>query len=358
MFAERRISFRSQVIGTREGVLRVEKSELRVRLLDESASGLSVACDVMPTFPEQAVGELETDDGDIYRVLVIHVQPRGMCARIGLKRLETLQHAGKSMVTESPRGRRGKTLKTAAFVFAGLALGLCAQAEPVRKQLAIVPGLSKFFGDPGDHRPAGPVGPKMSQNLRQRLQENFEIDLFAEPEMSVLLHLRPEQQTRIRSVVDAKNAVVRSSAGRAQQAAVLYITQMAMLGVLDTDQKYRLESLLEHTIGATDLLQKLVTRYWPTADADELYKRLGAPALALPQVAEKLGLDEKQLRAVRAIVDDALNKSESLYRNGEKSAAGDEQFMVEAYGFLTDAQAKCLAVLNDAQRAKLELMKN
>jgi hypothetical protein len=354
MFSERRNTFRSPVVGTREGTLIVDREQLPVRVIDESAGGMSVASETMPTFQTGAVGELRLEEGDIYRVEIKHVQPRGMCARIGLQRLETLQHSGKNLAVETPRSRRATTLKMAAFVVVGLMLGLGAQAEPIRKQLAKVPGLSKVFGE-FEGGPA--LNGSLSMSVRQRLRDEFDIDLFAEPEMSVVLQLRTEQQTKIKSIIEAKNSVVRSNVPKSQQAAVLYITQMAMLGVLDTDQKYRLESLLEHTIGATDLLQKLVQQYWPTADAEELYKRLGAPALALPQVAGKLNLDEKQLRTIRSIIDEALDKSESLYRES-KTGSGDEGFLNTAYGYLGEAETRCLAVLTPAQRTIVEKMKN
>jgi hypothetical protein len=354
MFSERRNTFRSPVVGTREGTLIVDREQLTVRVIDESAGGMSVASEIMPKFQTGAVGELRLEEGDIYRVEIKHVQPRGMCARIGLQRLETLQHSDKKLAEASPRRKRATTLKMAAFVVAGLTLGLAAQAEPVRKQLSKVPGLSKVFADP---EAAPPLRGPLSMSIRQRLRDEFDIDLFAEPEISVILQLRVEQQSKIKTIIEAKNSVVRSNVPKSQQAAVLYITQMAMLGVLDTDQKYRLESLLEHTIGATDLLQKLVQQYWPTADAEELYKRLGAPAMALPQVAGKLNLDEKQLRSIRNIVDEALDKSESLYRES-KPGSGDDAFLSQAYGYLGEAEERCLAVLTPAQRAIVEKMKN
>ena len=356
MFSERRSSFRSPVVGSREGTLVVNRSRLRVRLIDESSGGMSVASETMPTFPEGAVGELETDDGDVYRVQVKHIQPRGMCARIGLQRLEVLAHGGKKTVSDGSRRPDRRKLTTLVFIGAGLFFGLAAQADPVRRQLSRVPGFSKFFSEPQERLPVTP-GEQISKSVRQRLREEFDIDLFAEPEVAILLQLRPEQMNKIRSVIDAKNSVIRASVPRTQQAAVLYITQMAMLGVLDTDQKYRLESLLEHTIGATDLLQKLVMQYWPTADAQELYKRLGAPALALPQVAEKLELDPKQLRAVRQIVDDALDKSEALCRKSTTPSTNEEAFLTTAFGYLGEAEAKCMAVLTEQQRAELEKMK-
>jgi len=352
MFSERRKNFRSPVVGTREGTLIVGKAELLVRLMDESAGGMNVASEQMPAFVEGVEGILKTDDGDEYRMRVVHIEQRGMCSRLGLQRLETLSHGGKSLVNTSAQ-RPQRALKIAMFTGIGLLVGIGAQAEPVRKQLAKVPGFSKVFMAP-EEKP-GPIAPKISQGLRDRLRESFDINLFAEPEMSVLLRLRPEQQTKIKSVIDAKNSVLRSAAPKSQQAAILYITQMAMLGVLDTEQKYRLESLLEHTIGATDLLQKLVMQYWPTADAEELYKRLGAPALALPQMAERLKMDEKQLRAIRTIIDEALDKSEDLYR-AAKTGEQEQELLVTAFGYLDVAQARCLAVLNDEQRSILEAM--
>lgn len=355
MFSERRSNFRSPVVGTREGTLIVNRARLRVRLIDESSGGMSVASETMPTFPEGAIGELETDDGDAFRIQVKHIQQRGMCARIGLARLEVLAHGGKKSVGVGLRRYSSTKLKMAAFVLIGLILGAAAQADPVRRKLSKIPGLASIFPEPVEQKPFAP-GANVSMSVRQRLREEFDIDLFAEPEVSVLLQLRPEQQTKIRSVIDAKNAVIRTSVPKSQQAAVLYITQMAMLGVLDADQKYRLESLLEHTIGATDLLQKLVMQYWPTADAGELYKRLGAPALALPQVAEKLALDPKQLRTIRSIVDQALDKSESLYRT-TKGGSADDSFLNAAYGYLGEAEAQCLAVLTPEQRVAVEQMK-
>ena len=352
MFSERRKNFRSPVAGTREATLIFGKTRVHVRMIDESAGGLKVSSEVMPPFTEGAEVELESDDGDLYRMRVVHIEQRGLCAQIGLERIATLTHNGKE-VAGAPRREPRKALRVALFVGLGLMVGMCAQAQPVRKQLAKVPGFSKVFGE--SEEKAGPIGPKMSAGLRDRLRHSFDIDLFNEPEMSVLLRLRPEQTTKIQSVIQAKNSVLKPSVPKSQQAALLYITQMAMLGVLDTEQKYRLESLMEHTIGATDLLQKLVQQYWPTADAEELYRRLGAPALALPQMAELLRMDKKQLRQIRTIIDEALDKSESLYRQSSgKSSGPDDQLLIEGFGYIDDAQERCLAVLNAEQRAVVE----
>lgn len=353
MFSERRKNFRSPVVGTREATLIYGKTRLHVRLIDESAGGLRVTSETMPAFTEGAEVELESDDGDLYRMRAVHIEQRGLCAQIGLERLATLTHSGKN-VDDAPRREPRKALRVAMFVGIGLMVGMCAQADPVRRQLSKVPGFSKVFGEPEEK--GGPIGPKISAGLRDRLRHSFDIDLFNEPEMSVLLRLRPEQQGKIQSVIQAKNSVLKPSVPKSQQAAILYITQMAMLGVLDTEQKYRLESLMEHTIGATDLLQKLVQQYWPTADAEELYRRLGAPALALPQMAEHLRMDEKQLRQIRQIIDEALDKSEHLYRQSGKSSSPDDQLLIEAFGYLDEAQNRCLAVLTPEQRAVVEAL--
>ncbi|MCE9606640.1 MAG: PilZ domain-containing protein [Planctomycetia bacterium] len=347
MFSERRRNFRSPVAGTREGTLIVAGVELRVRLIDESAGGMNVASESMPQFGEGTVAEFETDDGDTYRVQVMHIVQRGLCARMGLKRLETLTHAGKSIAPKVERPSQ-KMLRVAIIAGIGLTIGFVAQAEPIRKQLSKVPVLGKLF-PAVEEKSSGAVVTKVSASIRQRLRESFDIDLFDEPEVIGLLHLRPEQQTKIRSVIAAKNSVLRANVPKSQQAAILYITQMAMLGVLDTEQVYRLESLVEHTIGATDLLQKLVMQYWPTADAEELYRRLGAPALALPQMAEHLRLNEQQLRAIRQIIDEALDKSESLYRQS-KGGPKEDELLTSAFGYLDHARAKCMAVLTPEQQ--------
>lgn len=346
MFSERRKSFRSPVAGTREGTLIVGGAELRVRLIDESAGGMNVASESMPQFGEGTVAEFETDDGDTYRVQVMHIVQRGLCARMGLKRLETLSHGGKTIAPKVERPSQ-KFLRVAMIAGLGLTIGFVAQAEPIRKQLSKVPGIGKFF--PATEEKEGAVVLQMSAGIRQRLRESFDIDLFVEPEVVTLLHLRPEQITKIRSVIQAKNSVLKSNVPKSQQAAILYITQMAMLGVLDTEQVYRLESLVEHTIGATDLLQKLVMQYWPNADAEELYRRLGAPALALPQTAERLRLNEEQLRTIRRIIDEALDKSETLYRQNKGNPKEDD-LLNEAFGYLDNAKAKCMAVLTPEQR--------
>jgi hypothetical protein len=348
MDVERRRNFRSPVVGAREGALTVGKQELPVRLLDESAGGMAVSSEIMPLFGEGSEGILETDDGLTLRVTIVSVQQRGMVTRIGLERLEVLKEGG-------PRGRgvagrlMSGRLKVAVFVLIGMAVGLGAQADPVRRQLHKVPGLSKVFSDVQE----GPVAPKISNTLRERLRERFDIDLFAEDEMSSLLKLRDEQQKKIKSIIAAKNSAIRGGVPNSQQTAILYITQLAMLGVLDTEQRYRLESVVDHTIGATDLLQKLVAQYWPNAEPAELYNRLGAPALALPQVAQVLGLDEKQLKAIRTVVDQALERSEDLYRKAKKSP-NESELLQSAYGQITDAHEQCLAVLRPEQ---LELLK-
>jgi hypothetical protein len=305
----------------------------------------------MPPFGSNVTGEFHEDNGDVLRVRVIDVEQRGMMTRIGLERLEILVHNGRKMGSAASRRKRS-IVQVALFVVAGMAIGMAAQAEPVRRQLSKVPGVGRLFGPEGQ---GGPVAPKISNTLRERLREKFDIDLFAEPEMAELLRLKDEQQKKIKSILAAKDSAVRGAVPNSQQTAILYITQLAMLGVLDTEQKYRLESLVDHTIGATDLLQKLVVQYWPEADAAELYNRLGAPALALPQVAEKLDLDDKQLRAIRLVVDEALQRSEDLYRQSKKNP-NETELLQSAQNYIIQAHEACLAVLRPEQKESLEKM--
>jgi hypothetical protein len=352
MNAERRKNFRSPVVGTREGTLSVSNYDIPVRLIDESAGGLAVSSEIMPPFGEGVEGEFEFDDGDVLRVRVMHLQQRGMITRIGLERLEVLRHNGKNVgQIKTNRSRRNKA-KVALFVLVGMLIGLGAQADPVRKTLNKVPGVGHMFAV---EAPVGPIAPKISATLKERLREKFDIDLFAEEEMAGLLGLREDQQKKIKSILQAKNSAVRGGVPGSQQTAILYITQLAMLGVLDTEQKYRLESLVDHTIGATDLLQKLVAQYWPGADPAELYNRLGAPALALPQVAQKINLDEKQLKAIRMVVDQALERSEDLYRQSKRSP-NESELLQSAYNYITQAHDVCLSVLTEPQKEELQRM--
>lgn len=350
MDSDRRRNFRSPVVGSREGVLIVGKQHLAVRLMDESSSGMAVSTEEMPLFGEGAEGELETDDGDAFRIRVMHVQQRGMATRIGLERVEVLKE-GRGGGFRLPRSRMRGWVQVALFVIIGMAVGLGAQADSVRRQLVRVPGFGKLIGE----APEGPIAPKISPSLRDRLRDQFDIDLFAEPEMSGLLKLTDEQQRKVRSIIDAKNSAIRGKVPASQQTAILYITQLAMLGVLDTEQRYRLESIVDHTIGATDLLQKLVTQYWPNAEPAELYNRLGAPALALPQVAQKLGLDDEQLKAIRSVVDQALDRSEDLYRQAKQSP-NESELVQSAFSEITQAHDVCLSVLRPEQKEILQTM--
>ncbi|MGC3967022.1 MAG: PilZ domain-containing protein [Pirellulales bacterium] len=81
MFSERRKNFRSPVVGSREATLIYGKTRLHVRLIDESAGGLKVTSESMPQFTEGSEVELESDDGDLYRMRVVHIEQRGLCIR-------------------------------------------------------------------------------------------------------------------------------------------------------------------------------------------------------------------------------------------------------------------------------------
>lgn len=348
---ERRRYFRSPVVGSREGTLTVGNSIVPVRLLDESSGGLAVTTELMPPFTAGVEGELQNDDGERLHVRVMHVQQRGMVTRIGLERLGVIEKGDDSPVGSIRRRRRSR-MQVALFVLIGMVVGIGAQADPVRRTLGKVPLLGRLFV--GEVQ-AGPVAPRISATLKERLREKFDIDLFAEQELISLLHLRPDQEKKIQSILMAKNSAVRGNVPGSQQTAILYITQLAMLGVLDTEQKYRLEGLIDHTIGATDLLQKLVNQYWPNAEPAELYNRLGAPALALPQVAAQIGLDDKQLKAIRFVVDQALERSEDLYRQA-KTSPNESELVQSAYGYITQAHDVCLDVLRPEQKEALRKM--
>lgn len=87
MDADRRNTFRAQLAGSREGILVARGTSLRVRVIEESSGGLSVASTRICPFPAGSELRFSTDDGDEIGVKLVYQRKEGRKTSIGLQRL-------------------------------------------------------------------------------------------------------------------------------------------------------------------------------------------------------------------------------------------------------------------------------
>lgn len=103
----RRTSFRAVRSEVRQGTLRCGRDRLTVRILDESAGGFSVCAEEALGLSADSEAELWIDNGDVWRVRIKHLEPRGFLIRIGLERIEHMARGslgGRSVHSKSRIG--------------------------------------------------------------------------------------------------------------------------------------------------------------------------------------------------------------------------------------------------------------
>lgn len=101
----RRMSFRATRSEARHGTLRCGRDRLDVQILDESAGGFSVCADESLGLSVESDAELWIDNGDVWRVQIKHLEPRGILIRIGLERVELMARG--RLESRSVRGKTG-----------------------------------------------------------------------------------------------------------------------------------------------------------------------------------------------------------------------------------------------------------
>ena len=110
----RRTSFRAVRSEVRQGTLCCGRDRLTVRILDESAGGFSVCAEESLGLSEESEAELWIDNGDVWRVRIKHLEPRGILIRIGLERVEHLARGSLGSRSAQSKTRIGATTIVAA----------------------------------------------------------------------------------------------------------------------------------------------------------------------------------------------------------------------------------------------------
>jgi hypothetical protein len=129
MDADRRNTFRASHAETREGILVARGSSLRVRIIEESSGGLSVASTRNCPFPTGSELRFSTDDGDELGVKLVYFQKEGRSNKMGLQRL-----AKCPSFYDERRGTRPLILLLGITI--GLYVGLAVRSETLRSTIA------------------------------------------------------------------------------------------------------------------------------------------------------------------------------------------------------------------------------
>lgn len=139
MSDDRRTTFRAPLAETREAVLIAPGQRLRVRIVEESSGGLSVATIRDCPFANGSRLRLSTDDGDVSAVEIIHCRKAGRRTIIGLRRIDV---AAKSDRAER-RGMRPLILLVGLTL--GLYAGFAFRVETIRAYASSLPSLAKIL---------------------------------------------------------------------------------------------------------------------------------------------------------------------------------------------------------------------
>jgi hypothetical protein len=129
MDADRRNTFRASHAETREGILVARGNSLRVRIIEESAGGLSVASTRNCPFPTGSELRFSTDDGDELGVKLVYFRKEGRSNKMGLQRL-----AKCPSFYDERRGTRPLILLLGITI--GLYVGLVVRSETLRSTIA------------------------------------------------------------------------------------------------------------------------------------------------------------------------------------------------------------------------------
>lgn len=103
----RRTSFRAMRSEVHQGTLCCGRDRLTVRILDESAGGFSVCAEESSGLAVDSEAELWIDNGDLWRVRIKHLEPRGIFIRIGLERVEHLARGSLGSRSAQSKARIG-----------------------------------------------------------------------------------------------------------------------------------------------------------------------------------------------------------------------------------------------------------
>lgn len=136
METDRRNTFRASLVGTREGILVARGSSLRVRIIEESSGGLSVASTRNCPFPTGSELRLSTDDGDELGVKLVYFRKEGRSNKMGLQRL-----AKCPSFYDERRGTRPLILLMGITI--GLYAGLAVRSDALRSLTAHFPALAR-----------------------------------------------------------------------------------------------------------------------------------------------------------------------------------------------------------------------
>lgn len=136
MEADRRNTFRAALAGTREGILVARGSSLRVRIIEESSGGLSVASTRNCPFANGSELRFSTDDGDELGVKLVWFRKEGRSNKLGLQRLEKCPS-----FYDERRGTRPLILLLGITI--GLYVGLAMRSDTLRSTIAHFPPLAR-----------------------------------------------------------------------------------------------------------------------------------------------------------------------------------------------------------------------
>jgi hypothetical protein len=318
-----RESFRAPLVDRYEGTLHFGDAEIRVCMLDESATGFKLSTDDPRPLPKMHEARLEMDDGVRHNVEIRHVQREGDLRTLGVKRITTRLRgpAGSEPVDE----KRPRPLFKAAvaLLLLGVASAFALQAAPVRNKLAeYSPFRSAVRREPatkpGDASFQPPSVPKFDRD------RPFEFQRYLQDDAADWLKLAATQRRLMRNLLDVCGGARENRLAPAERAFVDFAAQAAMLELLDDEQRLRLEKELDRPLSGSALLEDVIRRYSSGASPEELSRKFGAMLAVSPAIAKQLGVSEEAVAAIRKQIDESVQSALTSTPTAEEGVDADQ----------------------------------
>jgi len=326
---ESRSSFRAPIVDRYEGTLRFSDAEIRVAMLDQSATGFKLSTDDPRAIPKLHDAELEMDDGVRYDVQIRHVRRDGDSRTLGVQLVERR--------VSDPNGRRARRMravKGTILLLLVAASGFALQAAPVRDRLAKLSPFRTTAGPDGTPPTDASSGvPKLDRD------HPFDFRRYLEDDCAAWLAPTPAQRRLMRALLDLSEGARARRLPPVQLAFVDFAAEGAMLQLLDAEQRSRLAQALERPMSGSALLADILRRYAPQVRPQELSEKFGALLVVSPAIAAEYGVSNETVAAVCRRLDETLTSAKSASQQREGVDA--EQLMLDFTVRLTQLEAEC-----------------
>jgi hypothetical protein len=304
---EDRKSFRATIVDRCEGTLLVGEAQIRVCLVDQSATGFKLSTDDRQPIPVMVDALLDVNDGVQHTVRIVRVEQVGDRRMLGLKLCNTrlrLPCDSSSIV----KARRATAAKASAALLLVVVSAIALQAAPIRNQLAKI-SLFRFLAHQEPATKSGDLSSKRAPVPKLDRDRPFDFRRYLEEDTADWLQLAKAQRSLMRGLLDVCAGARENRLAPAQRAYVDFAAQASMLELLNAEQRSRLEGELNRPLRGAALLQDVIRSYSAQVSPEELAKQFGVLLFVSPEIAERCGVSAEATAAICKRVDEAFQSS-------------------------------------------------